>query len=350
MAIPEKQLDSFRKALDESARPLIFFDGDVDGLTSFALLHKRNSEGKGVMISGRPQLTMDFARRIDENAPDAVFILDLAQITQEFVDHIKCPIHWLDHHKPQHDDLKMPKRLTYYNPRLEDPEDGSPTSYWAYRIVKDNLWVAMAGIIGDYHWDAKLAAEFREKYPGLLPIDITNQGSALFNSPLGTLIRIINFNLKGTVTSAMTAVKIFTRIEDPKEILEQTTPRGNYLYKRYQRVLKAYEELYETGKECIKKDDPLILYVYNHDQYSLSGELANELKWRNKDKVVIIARNNDDKMVMSLRGEDKEVHGPLQIALEGLDGYGGGHPKACGAVVAESQFEEFIKKFRKAIE
>ncbi|MBD3208943.1 hypothetical protein GF367_00810, partial [Candidatus Woesearchaeota archaeon] len=240
MAIPEDKLTEFKQALDEAARPLFFFDGDADGLTAYLLLYKRRQEGKSVIISGRPQLNGDFTRRYDETMPDAVFILDTAQVTQEFVDHIQCPIHWLDHHDPKHPELKMPKRLHYYNPRLWDDNDGRPTAYWAYQITKDDLWIAMAGIVGDYHFDEELAKEFREQYPDYLPEEVNHQGAALFDTKLGELIRILNFNMKGPVSNCLTSVKILTRIAHPDEILNQATPKGKYLYKRYQRVLHHY--------------------------------------------------------------------------------------------------------------
>ncbi|MBN1274932.1 DHH family phosphoesterase [Candidatus Woesearchaeota archaeon] len=347
MAIPEDRLHAFRKALDEAARPLFFFDGDADGLTSYALLYRYKKEGKGVMISGRPQLNSDFSRKVDEYAPDAVFILDTAQLTQEFVDHIACPMHWLDHHDPKHPELRLPKRMHYYNPRLWDDDDGRPTAYWAYRIVQQDLWIAMAGIIGDYHYDASLAEELRKFFPELLPKTITHQGEALFDSPLGTLIRILNFNLKGPVSSCLTSVKILTRIDHPDEILKQETARGRYLYKRYERVLKHYRKLLDEAMEEAKKDEDYVIFTYEDDTYSLSGELANEVKYRNKDKAVIIGRKHDGKVIMSLRGEHHEVLGPLRAALTVTEGYGGGHPKACGAVVPEERFGEFVEEFKK---
>ncbi|MBW2983031.1 DHH family phosphoesterase [Candidatus Woesearchaeota archaeon] len=345
MSIPTEQLDRFRKALDESTKPLFFFDGDADGLTSYALLYKYKGDGKGVMISGRPRLSEDFTRKYEEYQPDAVFILDLAQITQEFIDNIPAPIHWLDHHDPDHG-LHLPKRMTHYNPRLHDPEDGRPTAYWAYQVTKQDLWVAMAGIVGDYHYDKDLASQLRKEHPGLLPEGIDHQGEALFDSPLGTIIRVLNFNLKGPVRTCMTAAKIVTRIGNPDEILHQTSPKGKYLYKRYERVMKAYKPLYEQAAAAVKEDEEVLVFIYSHDQYSLSGELANELKYRNMDKAIIVGRRHDGKVIMSLRSEHKEILGPLKKALADVEGYGGGHPKACGAVVDENSFEMFKETFK----
>jgi hypothetical protein len=238
--------------------------------------------------------------------------------------------------------------MRYYNPRLHDDSDGRPTAYWAYLVARQDLWIAMAGIVGDYHFDEGLADELRETFPELLPRKIKHQGEALFDSPLGTLIRILNFNLKGPVSSCLTSVKILTRIEHPDEILKQESSRGRYLYKRYERVLRAYKPLLDAAMAEAKKDPHFVIFTYENDVYSLSGELANEVKYRNKDKATIIGRKHDGKVIMSLRGENHEVLGPLQAALKVADGYGGGHPKACGAVVAEEHFPAFIEEFKKA--
>ncbi len=336
MGITTKELTEMKEAIEKAANPLFFFDGDTDGLASFTLLYKLKGEGRGVMISGRPLLTEDYLKKIDYYQPDLVVILDLATITQEFIDGIKVPVYWLDHHQPNNE-IRLPKNFHYLNPRLKDPEDGRPTSYWAYQIAKKDLWVAMTGIIGDYYY--LLVDELRKEYPDLLPEEITDQGQALFNSPLGELIRIINFNLKGAVRECMTSVKIFTRIESPYEILRQETPRGRYLWKKAQKVMKEYELLLKRAEENIKQEEPIILL----------GELANELKVKNPDKIVIVGRKNDERIIMSIRGEKKEVLGPLQEALKGVNGYGGGHPKACGASVEEKDFEKFLEQFKKAI-
>lgn len=346
MAIPEEKLQEFRAALDKAAKPLFFYDGDADGLTSYALLYKYKKEGHGIMISGRPQLNSDFARRYEEYMPDTVFILDTAQLTQEFIDAVQCPIYWLDHHDPHHPELKLPKRMHYYNPRLWDDSDGRPTSFWAYKITKQNIWIAMAGIVGDYHFDEEIANDFREEYPEYLSKDIHHQGEALFDSKLGELIRVLNFNLKGPVSNCLASVKILTRIEHPDEIMKQTSPKGKYLWKRYQRVMQHYEKLYATVMKEAGKDENFIIFTYQNDVYSLSGELANEVKYHNKDKATIIGRVHDGKVMMSLRSENYDILPALQAALKDVDGYGGGHPKACGGVVAEKDFDVFIKKFK----
>ncbi|MBD3209494.1 DHH family phosphoesterase, partial [Candidatus Woesearchaeota archaeon] len=107
--------------------------------------------------------------------------------------------------------------------------------------------------------------------------------------------------------------------------------------------------LYEAAQASVNKQDPFIIFTYSNDLYSLSGELANELKYRNQQKAVIIGRKHEDKVIMSLRSEEQPILKALERALQNVDGYGGGHPKACGAVVAQKDFDAFIATFKETM-
>ena len=55
---------------------------------------------------------------------------------------------------------------------------------------------------------------------------------------------------------------------------------------------------------------------------------------------------------MSLRtGSEGPIlnQGVLEKALDGIEGFGGGHEHACGASVPIEDFDKFIKQLRKAI-
>ena len=66
-------------------------------------------------------------------------------------------------------------------------------------------------------------------------------------------------------------------------------------------------------------------------------------------KVIVIIRQTEDKMIMSLRSSTIELPKILEEALEGLDGFGGGHDFACGAGIAKDQFEEFLERLESKI-
>jgi len=338
--ISESDLAIIREKLSTSVRPLFFFDDDPDGVSSFLLFYKAVNEGKGICVKGKPILEKRYADKVTEYSPDRVFVLDKPLIEQEFLDKISQEIIWLDHHPVQDN-----KGVLYFNPRKRDDEDNRPTSYWAYLVTKDMvknaLWIAMVGIIGD--WNLLLADEFRAQYPDLLPADIDTPEKALFETKIGKLVRIVDFNLKGATSEVMKSVKALTRIKDPNEILNQTTPRGKFIYKKYLTINKDYQQLL---KEVEVTDDKILIFRYENNKLALSSQLSNELLYLYPEKIIIVVREKADDTMMSIRSSKYKIIDNLKKALESTTGYGGGHDHACGASVKKSEFDIFLEKFR----
>lgn len=339
--IKEEDLEYIRKRIKESARVLIFFDDDPDGVSSYIQIYKLCIEAKGVCVKGKPILEKKYQRKVEEYSPDLVIILDKPLVEQEFLDGISQEVIWIDHHP-----LQDNKRVKYYNPRKEDSEDNRPTSYWAHQIVKndlpDLLWIAGIGTIGD--WSTSLNKEIKEKYPALLPEEINTAPAALFNSSLGKLSKILDFNLKGNTTQVMQSIKVLTRIEKPEEILEQTTPRGKYLYKKYAVINDKYEAIKKNVKISKSK---FIIFKYQDNKLAISSMLSNELLYEHPDKIILIIREKDEEVILSLRSATEPIVDKLQVALQEVGGKGGGHDFACGASMNKDQLERFITIFKK---
>ncbi len=339
--IPENKIKELRKELKDSYRPLFFFDDDPDGLASFLLFYRFNKEGKGIIIKDGPKVEKKYARKVNEYSPDKVFILDKPIVEQDFIDNISQKIIWLDHHPA----VKR-KNIHYYNPRLYDKDNNMPTSYWAYKVVEQDLWIAMTGIVGDWQLPEKLSKEFSDKYPDLLPKTVKKPEDALFNTKLGELIRIISFNLKGSVNDSMKSVKVLTRINDPYEILKHKTPAGNYIYKKYMRENRKYEKLM---KEVKIKKDKLLFFLYKSINNSFTGDLSNELLYKHPDKIIFIAREVNDRMQCSLRSKTIKLPELIEKSLININGYGGGHDHACGASISRDDFDSFMNNFREVL-
>ncbi len=247
MALTEKQLQGIREELESSFRPLFFFDDDPDGLCSFLLFYRLIKEGKGIVVKSSPNLDEKFLHIVEEYKPDKIFILDKPLVSQDFLDKIKVKVIWIDHHAP----VKR-KKVTYYNPRINNDADNRPTAYWCYKIADQDLWIAMVGIIGDWHLPV-FSKEFSKLYPKLLPKKIAKPEEALFKTEIGRLARIFSFILKGKTQDVMKYVKILTRIKSPYEILKQTTAQGKFIYKRYEKINKEYQELLSQIKATRSK-------------------------------------------------------------------------------------------------
>jgi len=334
-----KDYQRIREELEACQRPLFIFHDDPDGLASYLLLYRIRREGKGILVKTTPKVDLQMIRRVREYEPDKIFVLDIAMMTQEFVDEARVPIIWIDHHEPQ-----ALRNVLYFNPRLEDISNNLPASYLCYNVAKNDLWIAMTGIIGDWYYP-EYSKEFSEKYPQLLPADLKTAEDVLFRSRLGTLVMVFSFILKGNNSDVMKLISVVSKIEDPLEILDQTTPKGKLLFKKFEYVYEKYEKLLEAAEKRVSKD-PMLVFTYHHEQVSFSKDLANELLYNHPDKIIVIGRENGDEVKISLRAKHMPVQPALKKALEGIDGYGGGHEFACGACIKSADFQRFLKNYR----
>src|SRR3989344_4851950 len=188
--IKEKQLEEIRKELEESINPLFLFDDDPDGTCSYLILKKHYKKGYGRAIKTSPALNASHAHYADEDNYDLIVILDKPLVDQDFFDTIKRKTIWIDHHPPQER-----TNVQYYNPRINDDKDARPTTYWAYKIAKTNMWIAMLGCIADYHVP-DFTEEFRKEYPDLITAEPKDPGDVRYNMPFGKLIQLISFNTR----------------------------------------------------------------------------------------------------------------------------------------------------------
>jgi single-stranded DNA-specific DHH superfamily exonuclease len=340
MPLTEQQVNQIKEELDNCQNPLYFFHDDPDGLCSFLLLYKYKREGYGIVVKrATPQIDKKFLPKVMEYNPDKIFILDIAVVDQEFVDNVKVPIVWIDHHQP----IKLDNIKTF-NPRIKDKNDGTPVTYLCHQVVKDNLWLAAIGCIGDWFLP-DFIDEFKEKYPDLLKDNTKHPGKILFTTKLGTLAKIFSFVLKGKSSNVKKCFKTLTRIGTPYEILNQETSKGQFIYKQFEKINQGYEELINTALKKVSKD-PLLVYIYTEDKMSFSGDLANELLFRYPTKLIIVGREKNKEIKMSLRSS-KLLLPILKKSLEDVDGYGGGHEYACGANIKKQHLQTFLDNIRK---
>ncbi|MBU4500959.1 MAG: hypothetical protein KKA79_00080, partial [Nanoarchaeota archaeon] len=223
--ISKTQLSEIKAFLDKSENPLFLFDDDADGLCSYLLFKKYVDRGKGVVIKCSPTLGSDFVRKVEEYSPDIVFVLDKPNISEDFISNVHVPLIWVDHHGPV--DVKGVK---YYNPKINNPDVYLPTSYVCYKVVKQNLWIAMCGIIADWCIPNDLFDGFLKKYPDLVE-KTDNPGDVLYKQPFGKMIKMFSFILKGKTSEVNTCVNILTKVESPYELLNQTTSRAKYIHR-----------------------------------------------------------------------------------------------------------------------
>ena len=343
--LSDEQLKEIKKELEESENPLVLFDDDSDGLASYMLLKKCFDKINGVVIKSRPILDIGFLRKVEEYSPDKVFILDKPLVSQEFIDRVNVPIIWIDHHPPD-----KREGVRYYNPRLDNFEDNRCVSYWCYKVNKlcgrDDLWVAMVGVVGDWSL-TELADEFCERYPELLKKPESAE-EALFESKFGELVRIFNFILKGKTSDVNKAIRVLIKVKEPLDILEQRTREGKFIFRIAERVKKEYDKLLEKALK-MKAKDKLFVFNYPSGKMSFTGELSNELLHRKPDKIILVAREKDGDMRLSLRSKRIKILPILEKVLKKVNGYGGGHEFAVGGNIKKEDYGKFVELLREEL-
>ncbi len=338
--LTEKEYESIRSEL-VCNNPLILMHDDPDGLASFLLLYGYMGKGKGVLVKTNPLVDSRYLRKVEEYGSDKVFIVDVAVVEQDFVDMVGVPVVWIDHHEPIY-----LKNVSYFNPRNHKRDAYFPATYICYKAVNKGLWIAMVGCIGDWFLP-EFAHEFSEQYPDLLEKSVSNPDDAMFKSKLGILVRVFSFILKGKAEDAAKSVKVLMKVASPYDILEQKTPEGRFLWRRFEKFNTLYQKLLSEAISRMSKD---VFCIFSYKaQTSFSSDLANELLYRFPDKFIIVAREKDDELKMSLRSRTIPVLPRLKKALEGVEGIGGGHEYACGANVKKKDFAKFAEALRKQI-
>jgi oligoribonuclease NrnB/cAMP/cGMP phosphodiesterase (DHH superfamily) len=355
------QLQEIKENLEASQNPLFFFDNDVDGLCAFLILRRAIGRGKGIAIKSFPDLKEQYVRKVEELNPDAIFILDKAELSKEFADAVEqkgIPMTWIDHHE-----TKTPKEIiektSYFNTHKQsDPQAKRPTSeathkrsdlgdepvtYIAQKIFnrQEDLWLAVIGCIGDVYMP-DFAEKFSEQYPELLPKNM-EPFDALHSSEIGKMVRMLNFGLMDTITNVVNLIKYLFKANSPADLLEENQ-YTKQLHKRYSQLNEFYNKQVTKAETKFEKDSPVLFYTYAGNT-SMSSEIANKLYHSHKDKLIIVAFKRPEKVNVSIRGETAlETTKKLIANIE--DATGGGHVEATGAMIPIDDFETFKENIK----
>ncbi|MEM4331117.1 MAG: DHH family phosphoesterase, partial [Candidatus Pacearchaeota archaeon] len=96
-----------------------------------------------------------------------------------------------------------------------------------------------------------------------------------------------------------------------------------------------------------KNSGSILVFIYNDEKMALTSDLSNELLYENPDKFIIIGRDKNDEIKLSLRSAKYPVLPILEKSLKGIEGYGGGHLHACGANIKKKDIEQFLENIKK---
>jgi single-stranded DNA-specific DHH superfamily exonuclease len=339
--LTQTQLAEIKEKLEASQNPLFFYDNDADGLCAFLILRRALDRGKGIAIKSFPDIKEQYVKKVEELNPDAVFILDKAELSKEFAEQTEqkgIPIIWIDHHE-----TKTPKEViektSYYN-SLPSAE---PISYIAQKIFnkQEDLWLATIGCISDVYMP-DFAEKFAKQNPELLNPNL-EPFDALHSTETGKIVRMLNFGLMDTITNVVNLIKYLAKAKSPYNILEENK-FTKQLHKRHSELNKFLNKQIEKAENNLDKDSPIIFFTYSGST-SMSSEIANKLYYKHPDKLIVVAFRRPEKINISIRGENA-----LEITKKAIanieDATGGGHERATGAMVPIDDFEKFKKNIQ----
>lgn len=344
-------MQEIRDELDNCERPLFFFHDDADGVCSFLQFYNYAKKGKGIVIKATPRVDEKNINAVKNYDPDKIFILDLAMVSQDFVDAVSQKIIWLDHHDRQDIGDDAIKGVKYYNPKQNGPELNTCIAKLSYDIFRKDLWLGAIGTVGDWQLPDDMRKEINENFPDLFDKDVDTPEKALFTTKIGHLAKIINFCMKGRIKDVHKTFKVLTRINSPYELLNGESEQAKYVLKRYEKFAESYDRLLKDGEKCFNPDDKILAYTYPGNEISLSGEISNELLFRHPEKIIIVARHHDNKMKTSFRSaKELKVKYILDKAIVGINGRFGGHEYACGGLIEDTDWDALLENIRAELE
>ena len=348
--LTNEQISEIREHLEKAQNPVFFFDNDCDGLMAFILLRRFIDRGRGVAIKSFPELDESYTQKIEEFGADYVFILDKPQVSKAFleaVENMNLPVVWIDHHNIN---IKINgKNIFYYNPMLNKQKSNEPTSYLAYKIVKNkaDAWLALVGCIAD-NYMPEFAEEFGRENPNLWGADVASPFEVLFKTEFGRLIMTLNFALKDRTTNVVSMISLLFKIKSPSEILIEDD-KNFRIVKRYEQVNKFYQKILEKAKKIARMSKKLVFFQYS-GELSLSADLANELSYSFPGKVIIVAYIKGAIANVSIRG-NVDILSLTSGAIKNIEGAtGGGHEHATGAKMSADDLVKFKEFFERELE
>lgn len=340
--LKQTELQEIRDHLELSQNPLFFYDNDVDGLCSFLILRRSIGRGRGVAIKSFPDLKEQYIRKVEELNPDAVFILDKAEVSREFIENVDqrgIPITWIDHHESK-TDREVIEKTYYYNSMPE----AEPVTYLAQKVFnrQEDLWLATIGCISDVYMP-DFAEKFEKMHPELFDSKLS-AFDALHATEVGKIAKMLNFGLMDTITNVVNLVKYLFKAKGIYSVLEENQ-NTKHFHKRSTQLNEFYNKQIKKAENLFDKNSPVLFFTYSGET-SMSADVANKLLYNHKDKLIVVAFKRPEKANISIRGKDA-----LKItkkAIEGIDGAtGGGHEEATGAMVPIDDFEKFKENILK---
>jgi len=337
------ELKDIKELLDKSENPFFLFDEDCDGFCSYLLFKRYCKKGNGRVVKDSPKVGLKYATIANRFNPDLVIVLDKPLVLQEFVDNCKSKVVWVDHHP-----IVDIENVKYFNPKFKNPNEQSATTYWSYKCISGDKWLAAIGCVADY-FIPDFIEDVKKEYPDLFN-DYKTIEDLIYSSKFGKIIRILSFLLKLRTKEFMDCAIILEQVKDPYQILN-FEGRFEVLRGIFEKINDKYENLLKKALINMKKENGFLWFIYPTEAISFTSELAQFLKYSTGSGVVLVGRDTGDDIKGSLRSIKINLQPIVKKALEDLSegSYGGGHKNACGFNVKKYDWDKFFKVIKEEV-
>ena len=374
----QNDIDKARTLIENSKNPIMFFDTDTDGSTSFIQLKRKYPQLKeGYPISKEDERQKDAMIKIfDEH--DLIIFFDTPYVIEEFFQEINGrQVVWADHHIPINQEILKNKenKIHFLNPQIYDESDERCSSFLAYQItqIPENLvWVAMGSVADFYLLDVLIEFYKHDKTNFNILFKITDEK----REELFDFIKKYKFNDKTqndkrtywiqylTYECGLIQYKTFfdilfkfKKFEKCQKILKDIAKmtlldfkvellNGKIgIYEKFQEIMSEYKSV--KKKIDTIKDEELIFMEHEDKKISFNRQLSEEIAFRKTKYKAIVCTYTKPIMSLyscSLRGKNFDVNKMLNECLDGLEGKGGGHKLASGCIVSKADYPIFKKR------
>lgn len=374
----KKKVEEIRELIGLAKEPIMFFDLDTDGSTSYLQLKRVFPKLKGFPMDKDIVKQKRVLENYFTDDIDLVIIFDIPFLTDEFLNLIKSKkIIWTDHHPTNDPNLIEKYNIIHLNPLNYDKFDNRPSCFLSYLITNNlnNLDLVALGSVSDffllevfvdfYNFDRELFKrifrisdekrdeifEFINKYKFNDKRVIRRREDYIrflsYESGVGILKNFFDFICK--LKEYSDTVKSFRLLEKMSliDILAEISAAKTFPFEGYASILLEYKK--RLSKVLLENEEDFFIYEYR-GKISFAKTLSEELNYKfTNSKVVGVCfrKLGKDWYSCSFRGKGVIVNKVISDALSGLNGRGGGHPYAAGVSIHKNDFAEFKKRILK---
>ncbi len=380
----KKAILKAREMIKNSKNPIMFFDTDSDGSSSFLQLRKLR-DFKGYPLGKDDEFQNEAITQIRKEH-DLVIFFDTPHIKSEFFDVIgKRPVLWADHHifnKEKISQLqKKNENLFFLNPLNFSQKDSRSSAYWMHRICDDerNLPYAVLGSLSDFYLldiIIDLYEYDRKVFDSMFDID-NSKREELFD-----FIRKYSFDDMRVASSrrkwiqylwyecnfirfkmffdilfksfkpqtALLAVEEISKM-DFADFKANLVSGKTGVFEKFSHLYWEFRDVYsKILKEVLENSNPLVLVTHSDTSVSFNRQISEELSYRISDfKVIACAYFKDSKEFVSFSFRSKgdvDVNKLVRECGKGLKSQGGGHVASSGCIVDKRDHDEFVRRVK----